>query len=443
MKSLYLTLVLVSGLNSTLSFGEAVYIGNDVDSNSTKSEFLFTSNDKEEINLSGLLESSTLGMNLKGVSKSFRFDKAYIEAMAKMGGLPSVPAEQASYYQFPAYNIEVSSKVIENRIDVATSLLGSIQKKSYLFSPLSLNVEFYKEQEVLSNRQSYSDVNAEHQKLYNGVFQIYTNLGASSTGGESKTHGTGFFISGKGHALTNHHVLKENKGCIKDKVCTLDIRLKGEETKQYDVKVKVLTCSIENDFCLLSIDTKDLEFRYFDLDLNNIPLKLFTLGFPGDRTSTDEDGNEEVPLTYSYGSSIGLSGKAITSTVFIKGGASGSPVLREEDNKVVGILSNGAETFAQSYDGAPGIYRPLILIERDFKLSSYLDNSKSILVGSIVNNIKNANNLEEAQIALDKYENEKTYIGYSDLVQTSYMHANVKVRKILVNYLLLRSDNNW
>lgn len=441
--------IIFSIIYSSFIFGDSLFLVNDKNTKTDRIPF-FLYLREGQINISGRLELSALGLSLSGEIKTFILKNSFLETLAKTNGFFSIPEEnKALYSKIPEFPVEVSSTVhnldqLNTIVKSSVNMFTNEEVDTYRLFKTPLEIDFLDHGEVQSDRKTYNEVTLEKQQLASSVFQILTDFGMSSLGTTSSTHGTGFFISNNGHALTNLHVVKENPGCLREKVCHLNISFKGHETTAVNnVKTDVLTCSVENDFCLIRLNiSNEKMINHLEMQFNHIPKKLFTLGFPGDMEIETEHGIE-VPLSYSFGSPIGLSGKAISSTVFIAGGASGSPFIDKSNNKVVGIVSNAAETFAAKYDGAPGIFRPLYIIEKDFSLTNYLNGNKEKIVSKIINNIENTNNEKMAKNYIHKYISEKTYIGFSRIVELAYGHQNREVRRQLVNLLLSGYDLNW
>jgi len=447
----YFVLLFLTYINFT--FAENIYFVNESNAVSEQSSFLMKVN-KEKLNLSGRLDSSSIGLEIPSsidetLKKNFIFSTAYSELMAKMNGFLKIPNEFEDLYKFPAYNVDVTSKLISKEgvfsvIEAKSSIFDTIsESKRYKLEKIKLSIDFQLENDILSDRKSYNSVNSDFQSYSSTVFQILTDYGVGSFGASSSTHGTGFFISPKGHALTNLHVLQENKGCIKDKKCNLEIKFKGQEIIKHTVSIDVLTCSKLNDFCLIKVSENDsFEVKHLEIQLDKIPKELFTLGFPGDKTTETENGDETL-LTYSFGSPVGFAGRTITSSVFIAGGASGSPFLDLNTKKVVGIVSNGAETFASNHDGAPGVFRPLFLIEREFGLKDYLNGNKGSKIKNLIQSLTNELDSIKSGKIIESYLKEKTYLGYENLVSLAYMHPKQEVRKQIVELLISEFHLNF
>ena len=151
---------------------------------------------------------------------------------------------------------------------------------------------------------------------------------------------------------------------------------------------------------------------------------------------------EEIALTYAKGNPIGFSGGGVSSSIFINAGASGSPVLNEKEQKVVGILSNGAITLS-SDNGNPSIFRTLYKIENDFHISEHLNGILHKKIYHYIKVISQASSPKEVKIILEKYNLEKTYFGEARLKVLSYNHHLPAVRKLLVKFLDQDRDSNW
>ena len=124
----------------------------------------------------------------------------------------------------------------------------------------------------------------------------------------------------------------------------------------------------------------------------------------------------------------------MSTSLFIAGGASGSPVLDEKGEKVVGILSNGATTFG-SPDGDPGIFRPMAMIERMYRISEYLDDRKQNRIDAIIDGLNYTEDASEAEKLIRAYAAEKSYYNYNQLEVLSYAHPTKAIRQQMFLFL--------
>jgi hypothetical protein len=234
--------------------------------------------------------------------------------------------------------------------------------------------------------------------------------------------------------------METNPICLLKKSCSLSISQKGLKKSQVSISTRVLTCSKKNDFCLLKLNLPvNYDMSPLEHEFNNISKELLTLGFPGDK----KDKNDDVVLTYSFGAPIGFMGTGVTSSMFINGGASGSPIIDIKSGKVVGLNSNGSATMAQGTDGMPAVFRLLNLIERSFGITSYLNNAKQVRIEGYLTELRNANDANEAKNLLNKISEEKSFYGEAKLKVLSYSHPKVQVRKSIVKYIDSNLNKNW
>ncbi|MDD0854180.1 serine protease [Halobacteriovorax sp. GB3] len=412
-------------------------------------EYLLT--EKSPFNISGDVDNFAFGVCFQNdCEKSFNMSDAFKKNMALSNGFLNIPKDQEQLYDFPEYLISSRSRIEKNEdgsmsinisinaeIDGNMMSMGSKQVQAMAFP---LEIDFSNTEESSSKRVSFSEVNTKYSSYYRNVFQMMGAKIDNGLGGVSQSHGTGFFIDKRGYALTNLHVLNENPQCVKRRSCIIEIKQKNTQSKSYNVALRVLTCSERNDFCLIKINPpEDFIFDSFEIDLDSISRNLMTLGFPGDKerdfkTTNDEDISE-IDLTFSFGSPVGFSGTAITSSLFIFGGASGSPIIDLETGKVVGINSNGAESFAMGQDGFPGIFRSLSLINEKFNILDYLSGEKQRKIEVLIKQLKEVSSKNEAEIVLEKIDKHKSFYGRSKLEVLSYNHKNPKVRKAINKYL--------
>jgi hypothetical protein len=410
--------------------------------------------ERNSYNLSGELSNSTMGFcRTKGsgaCEKTFNMSEAFSENLARANAAFTIPEDLKSIYVFPPYKIHTKTlslnpqglgseyKVISH-MEMGNTLYP-LEERILKIEAIPLKVAFSSSQVSESRRFDYLDVNENHKKLSTAVFQIIGDVETSGLGGSASSSGTGFFISSSGYALTNLHVLEAKKTCLEKKSCTIEIKQKDSESRSYQVQARVLTCSSINDFCLIKLSIpSNLLITHLETSFNSISDNLMTLGYPADRSKTyiDAEGEEsnEYALTYSYGSPVGFSKTGISSTIYIFNGASGSPVIDLNSNKVVGLNSNGAASMYPGADGMPCIFRTLFIIERDFSLSHYLSGEKQSRIERLIKKISSTSDASQVASVLEQINQEKSFYGRSKLEVLSYNHSSREVRKILVKYL--------
>lgn len=403
------------------------------------------------INISGSTEIEALGfcIDLSGnCEKSFIFNEAFLKNYARMNGYQQLPPNPQMV--LPDSLILINSKFssqnadeIELNLSYSAAGMGDLGLGIVKIEKINLSIEFEKVIESSPKRLDFSEVDSKYKQLSSKVFQIIgapDNDGLAVSGG----HGTGFLISESGYGLTNKHVLESNPNCVNKKSCSITIKVKDESIRTINVKTRVLTCSKTNDFCLFKINS-DHGLSHFEIDKNHIQKSLMTLGFPYDKNGifiVDGAKEEDTALTFSFGHPVGFLGIGINTSLFIEGGASGSPVLNESNLKVVGLISNGSNAI-DSDNGMPGLFRPLYLIDKYFQITSYLDGSMQMSVENMIMQIRNSEKSDNVDSVLNEYASLKTYYGEGKLKVLSYSHHDLKTRKKLVKFLAVDRDKNW
>ena len=413
-------------------------------------KFLIT--ESSSYNISGKLDNAALGLCIsKDVcTKHFNMSEAFTNNLALSSGVLEIPESLRQAYSFPAYPIEVSSSttqitdsIVKLNVNTKMEFGGSYMDagdQEFLLEHIPLTIELNHDEVPKSKRFDYSETPSHLQSYATSVFQIVGIQESNGLGGIGSSHGTGFFISDSGFALTNLHVMESNPECLTKRSCKMIIKQKNEVISEFKVDTRVLTCSKLNDFCLIKIKRENsLNFKPLELQLKGISKNLLTLGFPADKTKefSDENGDtvKEVALTYSYGSPIGFSGTGISSSMYIYGGASGSPIIDLENGNVVGLNSNGAQTFSIGTDGMPAIFRSIFIINKEFDLLGYLNGEKQTRIESLILKLQKAESPQNATDLLALIANEKSYYGRSKLEVLSYTHSNQEIRKAIFKFL--------
>lgn len=291
-----------------------------------------------------------------------------------------------------------------------------------------------------ATRKSLDKMSVEEKLLVPSVVRVVadkSNLNDSLMSMAEETddngHGTGFWLSKDGHLMTNHHVADGLPGCLRFHVCTFTVEQTLADGKIIKKKVtaKLLVADKAQDFALFQIqDPSNLIIKPLTLSKKGFGPAVQTIGYPGDQTEEDEDGNRKYKVTLANGSISSFMGETVSTTMHITGGASGSPVLTNGD--VVGVISNG--------DGNPShspssYFRPMALIEKKFQISQYLDGSKEKRIQAALSELQKSKTSDEAKKQLLLIEAESSFLGLQQIKEMMVCHANEEVRKEILESL--------
>ena len=282
------------------------------------------------------------------------------------------------------------------------------------------------------NRKPIADVESRLKDLSLGVVQLSSRPDAENLLGQSFGSGTGYFISASGLMMTNHHVISEFKPCMENLVCQIDFKqvIADGSRRRFTAKATLLVISEDYDFALLKIDVPaNMNFSFFKIENQKVGPDLVTLGYPGDF----KDG-DDTRLTYSQGKLVGFHSRVYATSDYIFQGASGSPLLNADDLNLVAILSNGAGNPIPEI-GSPGLARPILTIDAEFGLSDYISGVKITRVRDALQKLQSAASLAQANVALDGYLREKTFMGLTSLKRLMLTHNNVEVRIAILKAL--------
>ncbi len=188
---------------------------------------------------------------------------------------------------------------------------------------------------------------------------------------EGSGSGSGFVVNKEGYVLTCHHVI-ENASAIKVYL--------NDSTVPIDAECVYTNKTI--DLAILKLNSKEEdEFEYFALISEDEVIEELTpialRGYPLGRAMGDESGIWDGTVNGTLIDEKGC--KLIKNNIDATHGASGGPVFRISDGKVVGFLSSGAanvQTRAASYNFAVDIRQIYSLEDLDIILSGKVSDDK-------------------------------------------------------------------
>ena len=192
------------------------------------------------------------------------------------------------------------------------------------------------------------------QEVGYNVFEYICKPTSSSAGGSSSSSGTAFFVSNKGHLLTNNHVVD---GCSISKITY--------QNKDYDTKLLATDKTL--DLALLKADLSNKSYFNFSKDGTNKLSKIYVAGYPLGKGLSDD-----LKITSGIVSSLkGFDDNSneIQIDAPINPGNSGGPIINENGDLVAiavsglakdqteginfGIKSSAAELFLKSNKVTP------------------------------------------------------------------------------------------
>ncbi len=323
----------------------------------------------------------------------------------------------------------ISSKHVKGDVyykaDFEVRFSEAFQKKEVLFSePIS----------DYPNRKSIQVESASFKRLGHGVVQLVSGpKQATDLLGNPIKSGTGFFVTQSGLLVTNHHVVSSYPDCMSKLECLLTFRRVDSEYKESIFKAKAyLYAESEGfDFALLKVNVPQaIGIIPLEIEENGLGPDVVTLGFPSDRTYLE---TESFDLTVSKGVLTGFNFRTLVSSTYVYSGASGSPLLNEKNQKVIGVISNTAGKIADG--GSPAIVRPIDLINHQFDLIDYIKGKKQDRVYNLVQELNQTESIMMAKKLLEQYRKENTFLGIADLNKLMISHRVPLVRKEIFSVL--------
>lgn len=367
----------------------------------------------------------------------------YTQSSGRMA-IPNSLTKQVD--SIPTVLVQTVSKVIKREADY---LILELSAKSFMVANLSATSKkikisklgklsqmkhaFQKLTEDKSDRKNLAEVSENMKGLSASVVQINIDSGGSVLHGASSGSGTGFFISKEGFLLTNNHVIDGAKDCMNTFKCNLNLRSYNSknEAKTTKVLAELMITDVNMDFALLKITTAgDLNFIPLDIEEVAVDGEIMTLGYPGDKGTRRDD----TPLTYSFGKLVGTFDLGYSTSMYVAAGASGSPTINTANKKIVGIVSN-TSTAVTGEDGAPGIVRPIQMINDKFNIDAYLNGQKKKDVSVIIQMLKISKDSNEARAALEAFDRQQTYLGIPAIKSVMLNHNSLEVRQQIMTYL--------
>lgn len=363
----------------------------------------------------------------------------YKDLMAPAFQMASGKVIPTTIPNLPDVEVSINTKILttdfeKNMVKLTTEAFGkSVEFQIFAMNPMSSqHLNFPIIEKDLSNRLDVTEVTAELKELATSVVQIKKSSDKNNLLHDQAGAGTGFFLSKDGIVLTNHHVISMYPDCIAKQFCKIDLEQVLPDNSRIaitGINAYVLAYSIQNDFALLKIKVPEsIKFNPLKLYFGSIENDLFTFGFPGDRKLPNDGGTK---LTYSFGCPVGLYGLGVMSSVYISGGASGSPILNMKNREVIGLLSNGAGSSLNGM-GDPGIFRPIGLLEAQFSISQYLDGQKQSRIKALLNSLNSTNDEGAANSILESIQNEKSFYGTPYLRELMVGHSSKAIRKLIL-----------
>ena len=182
--------------------------------------------------------------------------------------------------------------------------------------------------------------------------------------------GSGFFYTSRNLIMTNYHVIEKQKDCVEGKR-SCEIRFlhtdRLGQTRTFTRTVNVLALDFSTDFALLEVNTPNsIPARVLEVERSYIDSNLVAVGYP----------NQDYTLKFSFGylNSFHPSTKRIVSSIQVRTGFSGSPVIDLKSGKIVGIVKEylipGTRN-RSGYNQGPNHFVLLHGVERDFGLEQY------------------------------------------------------------------------
>lgn len=370
------------------------------------------------------------------------------DQMAHFLAVTSGRKDPDAHYLPPMSNLEVRAvtKVIEESEEILTIAISAFYpmvavpaianfKLKHVPELVKVKHSFSIPDKDEPDRRSIDEVEENLKNLSTGVLMLQTDVDTGDmVGAGGRDQGTGYFISSDGLMMTNHHVIDSFPDCMKSFSCEVNFAQAQKDGRRLEFRahVSLLAMSALHDFALIKVKMPpDVQFSVFEIEKDQVGSDLVTLGFPADISLGQ---SQKTRLTYSFGKLVGFHGQTYATSNYIYGGASGSPLLNAESLKLVAILSNGVGSIIPG-KGAPGLARPISLIDSEFGITDYLSGAKQSRLKVILKRIEDSQTATEVIPALDAYQAEKTFYGLPVLKLLMVNHSSKEVRKEIARSL--------
>jgi len=350
----------------------------------------------------------------------------------------NIPLPQIPFTASTEATVSSTSLVVK----VTPTIFGQLQPTKTFqvkIAPVlgSVKLNFKNPDKDESRRFDVNNVADSYKKLALAVVQLQSRPDGEDILSNSSGSGTGYFLSSNGYMMTNHHVIDDFKECMRELVCEIDFRqtLPDNSKRVFTAKAQLLIANQAYDFALLKVTLPtEVKVGFIEIEKSEIGPELITLGYPGDQREKSETGEDITRLTYSFGELLSFHKQAFATNAYIYQGASGSPILNLSNLKLIGILSNGAGNPIIGV-GAPGLARPIHLIDSVFGISDYLSGAKQARVRATLKTLAETQDKAEAAKLITQFQSEYTYMGVNQLKSLMVLHSSAEIRALILRGL--------